>query len=175
MARPREEWRLRSAKELLSLKVCDMTMGSGAFLVAACRYLADRLLEAWDEAERAHPGSIVVRPEGELAEGVPSEAPLPRDPGERLIVARRLVAERYLYGVDVNPMAVEMAKLSLWLVTVQKDRPFTFLDHALKTGDSLVGVDLQSLGQWRLGSGKGKPIPFMAMPVQHAMQTAITL
>jgi hypothetical protein len=55
-------------------------------------------------------------------------------------VARRIVADRCLYGVDKNPMAVEMAKLSLWLITLQKNRPFTFLDHALRCGDSLLGV-----------------------------------
>jgi len=147
----REEWRLHTAADLLSLKLCDMTMGSGAFLVAACRYLADRLVEAWDETERQHPGSIIVTPEGQLAVGTPSEAVVPRDPIERLIVARRLVAERCLYGVDINPMAVEMAKLSLWLVTVQKDRPFTFLDHALRCGDSLMGIsDLDQLLYWSL-------------------------
>jgi len=172
---PRDMWRLRSAKNLLALNICDMTMGSGAFLVAACRYLADRLMEAWDDAERQHPGSFVVSPEGDLAEGTPVEVLLPRDPGERLIAARRLIAERCLYGVDINPMAVEMAKLSLWLVTVQKDRPFTFLDHALKAGDALLGVDVQSLGQWSLGSDKGRPIPFMAIPVQRALQQAIKL
>src|SRR5262249_33480433 len=62
------------------------------------------------------------------------------DASERIAIARRVVADRCLYGVDINPMAVEMAKLSLWLVTVQRDRPFTFLDHALKCGDSLLGV-----------------------------------
>jgi hypothetical protein len=65
---------------------------------------------------------------------------LPNDPDERLAVARRIVADRCLYGVDKNPMAVEMAKLSLWLITLQKNRPFTFLDHALRCGDSLLGV-----------------------------------
>lgn len=50
------------------------------------------------------------------------------------------MADRCLYGVDVNPMAVEMAKLSLWLITLQEDRPFTFVDHCLKCGDSLLGV-----------------------------------
>ena len=148
---PREEWRLKPATELLGLKVCDLTMGSGAFLVAACRYLADKLVEAWDESERAHPGSVVVTPEGTLATGAPAEAPVPRDPGERLIAARRFIAERCLYGVDINPLAVEMAKLSLWLVTVRKDRPFTFLDHALRCGDSLVGIsDLNQLLYWSL-------------------------
>jgi hypothetical protein len=149
--KPREQWRLHPAAHLLSLKVCDMAMGSGAFLVAACRYLADRLVEAWDESEREHPGSIIVSPEGTLATGTPAEALVPRDPAERLIVAQRLVAERCLYGVDINPMAVEMAKLSLWLVTVQKDRPFTFLDHALRCGDSLLGIEsLDQLLHWSL-------------------------
>ena len=57
-----------------------------------------------------------------------------------MIEARRLVAEHCCYGVDRNPMAVEMAKLSMWLTTVAKNRPFTFLDHALKAGDSLLGI-----------------------------------
>ena len=69
-----------------------------------------------------------------------SERLLPSDAEERLALARRLVAERCLYGVDVNPMAVEMAKLSLWLITLHKHRPFTFLDHAIKCGDSLLGL-----------------------------------
>ncbi len=71
--KPREEWRLRPAADLLRLKVCDMTMGSGAFLVEACRYLGDRLVEAWDERERAHPGRVVVTPEGELSGGQSDE------------------------------------------------------------------------------------------------------
>lgn len=137
---PREEWRLRPARELLSLKICDLAMGSGAFLVQACRYLAERLVEAWDRAERAAGGRLVVTPEGDLATGAPSERPLPRDEHERLAIAKRIVADRCLYGVDKNPMAVEMAKLSLWLITLQKDRPFTFVDHALRAGDSLLGL-----------------------------------
>ena len=70
---------------------------------------------------------------------------MPADPIEREALAHRLVAERCLYGVDKNPMAVEMAKLSLWLITLAKDRPFSFVDHALRAGDSLLGVtDLNS-------------------------------
>jgi hypothetical protein len=123
------DWRLRPSGELLDLKVCDMAMGSGAFLVAACRYLADRLVEAW-QAEAA---SAVVG----LGD---AEVPLPSDLEEQAALARRLVADRCLYGVDKNPMAVEMAKLSMWLVTLAKGRPFTFLDHALRVGDSLLGI-----------------------------------
>jgi hypothetical protein len=137
---PKAEWKLKPARELLALKVCDMTMGSGAFLVQTCRYLSERLVESWESAEKAHPGCFVITPEGELSTGSPGERLLPKDPAERIAIARRYVADRCLYGVDINPMAVEMAKLSLWLTTLQKDRPFTFLDHAFKCGDSLLGV-----------------------------------
>jgi len=175
--KPREEWRLRPAADLLRLKVCDMTMGSGAFLVEACRYLGDRLVEAWDERERAHPGRVVVTPEGELSGGRSDEQPLPRDPLERQTVARRLVVDRCLYGVDINPMAVEMAKLSLWLVTLQRDRPFTFLDHALRHGDALLGANLAQLTTWQLTqhtrSKKSASSHFMAIPMQRALSTAL--
>ncbi|MGF1518898.1 MAG: Eco57I restriction-modification methylase domain-containing protein [Nodosilinea sp.] len=167
--KPKEDWRLRSAAELLALKVCDMAMGSGAFLVQVCRYLSERLVEAW-EAEMvgwgdggiedkaadttplpAHPSThspthspkLRILPDGSLSTAEPGEAILPNDPDERLAIARRIVADRCLYGVDKNPMAVEMAKLSLWLITLQKNRPFTFLDHALRCGDSLLGVTSQ--------------------------------
>lgn len=175
--KPQAEWRLKSPSELLALKVCDMTMGSGAFLVQTCRWLADRLVEAWDAAEKsghqvAIEGEVLPpskspsptgvgeggrRPdEGCQEENQSSEASpdsalrtprsaigpelLPRDKAERVLIARRLITSRCLYGVDINPMAVELAKVSLWLVTMMKGRPFSFLDHALKCGDSLLGV-----------------------------------
>ena len=69
-----------------------------------------------------------------------AEEPLPREAEERNIIARRLIAERCLYGVDLNPLAVELAKLSIWLVTLAKGRPFGFLDHNLRCGDSLLGI-----------------------------------
>ncbi|MCY6492299.1 Eco57I restriction-modification methylase domain-containing protein [Leptolyngbya sp. GGD] len=138
--KPKEEWRLRSASELLQLKICDMAMGSGAFLVQTCRYLAGKLVEAWQLAEAEHPGQVVIAPDGTLSIARPEECPIPKEPEERLLVAQRIVADRCLYGVDKNPLAVEMAKLSLWLVTLAKGRPFTFLDHALKWGDSLLGI-----------------------------------
>lgn len=107
------------AEQLLALKVCDLTMGSGAFLVEACRQLAQKVVDAWtwDDQLKDLPDDV-----------------------EPLLAARRLVAQRCLYGVDKNPFAVNLAKLSLWLVTLAKDRPFTFVDHALKCGDSLVGL-----------------------------------
>ena len=137
---PEAELKLKSPKEILALKVCDLAMGSGAFLVQACRYLAERLCEAWELAEKEHVGSMLITPDGDFSVGSAGERLLPSDPAERVALARRYVADRCLYGVDINPMAVEMAKLSLWLITLQKDRPFTFLDHAFKCGDSLLGV-----------------------------------
>lgn len=132
--------RLKTAAEILSLKICDFACGSGAFLVQACRYLSERLVEAWSLAEATQPDVPLVIPEALPSGSHHTEQLLPRDTEERLALARRLVAERCLYGVDVNPMAVEMAKLSLWLITLHKNRPFTFLDHAIKCGDSLLGL-----------------------------------
>jgi hypothetical protein len=111
-------------QQILGLKVCDPAMGSGAFLVEASRQLGEALVAAW----RAH-------------NSVPS---LPPDEDE-VLHARRLVAQRCLYGVDKNPMAVDLAKLSLWLATLAKDHPFTFVDHALRCGDSLVGLTRRQL------------------------------
>jgi hypothetical protein len=119
-------WRAKTAPELLALKVVDPAMGSGAFLVSACRYLADRVVDAWDR-------DGVPADDAELLDAV-------GDRDELLLMARRRVAARCLYGVDRDDMAVELAKLSLWLVTLAKNKPFGFLDHALRCGDSLVGL-----------------------------------
>ena len=62
-----------------------------------------------------------------------------------MIFARRLVAQRCLYGVDRNPVAVDLAKMSLWLVTLAREHPLTFLDHALRHGDSLVGLSRRQI------------------------------
>lgn len=139
---PRADWALKSPAELLDLKICDPAMGSGAFLVQACRWLADRLMEAWAQAEAR--GHTLFQDGRAVDPGVHAE-PMPRDAEERTIVARRLIAERCLYGVDMNPLAVELAKLSIWLVTLAKGRPFGFLDHNLRCGDSLLGI--HRLGQ----------------------------
>ncbi|MET8378362.1 Eco57I restriction-modification methylase domain-containing protein [Streptomyces microflavus] len=120
------EWRVRPASELLALKILDPAMGSGAFLVSACRYLSERVVEAWDRD--GLPDAVGARL-GEHRE----------DRDAKLLEARRMVADRCLYGVDIDEMAVELAKLSLWLVTLAKGRPFNFVDHALRCGDSLIG------------------------------------
>ena len=105
--------------EILDLKILDPATGSGAFLVEACRQLSIRLVEAWS------------------IHGRPSSLALDED---ELVHATRLVAQRCLYGVDKNPMAIDLARLSLWLATFARDNEFTFIDHALRHGDSLVGL-----------------------------------
>lgn len=151
---PRKEWKLKLAKQLLDLKICDMACGSGAFLVQACRYLAERLQEAWAQEEKRTTGQPRVAPEGMPSLGSVKERVL-EDDRARQIEALRLVAQRCLYGVDKNSLAVEMAKLSLWLLTLAKDRPFEFLDHAVRCGDSLIGIrDLKQLERFNL-DGEG--------------------
>ncbi|MBI9019019.1 MAG: TetR family transcriptional regulator [Phycisphaerae bacterium] len=134
---PRQDWKLKSSAELLNLKVCDPAMGSGAFLVQACRWLSERVVEAWGNEEKQ--GKFITV-DGEVLDDLGGAEPMPKSLDDRLIIARRLVAVRCLYGVDINPLAVELAKLSIWLVTLAKGRPFGFLDHNLRCGDSLLGI-----------------------------------
>lgn len=116
-----DAWKLKSSTAILDLKVADIAAGSGAFLVAAARYLAERLTEAWTEermlSDAEHANPILA--------------------GERAI---REVVARCLYGADINPMAVEMCKLSLWLVSLDKSKPFSFVDDKIFCGNSLLGV-----------------------------------
>ncbi|MEV0784625.1 type IIL restriction-modification enzyme MmeI [Streptomyces sp. NPDC050423] len=128
------EWRLKSPEQILKLKVADIAMGSAAFLVAACRYLGDRLIEAWENQGRT---DAMTYRAGRAVDAV-TAADAEQDPV--VVESRRQIIEHCLYGVDINPMAVEMAKLSLWLVSMDPTRPFTFLDDRLVAGDSLLGV-----------------------------------
>ena len=172
---PKESWQLHSAQELLDLKVCDMACGSGAFLVQACRYLGARLLEAWDAVQRAHPGTLRITPEGKPASGQPGELLIPDDPEERQTYALRIVAQRCLYGVDKNPLAAEMAKLSLWLLTLAKDKPFEFLDHAIRCGDSLVGIhNTEQLRKFNL-DGQGEDNQLFLRFLDEKIKQAIAL
>jgi len=166
---PKEEWKLRSPAELLELKICDPAMGSAGFLVQVVRYLSERLVEAWETASQE--GKLQITPEGRLSTGAPGETIIPNDDEERLILARRLVADRCIYGVDKNPLAVEIAKLSIWLTTMDKGRPFTFLDHALKCGDSLVGASADDFLRWARGWRASEATLFDAT-LQEQLETA---
>ena len=152
--RPREGWKVRAADEILDLKVLDPAMGSGAFLVQATRYLSDRLLEAW------------------ALEGARDDVPM--EESERALYAKRLVVERCIYGVDVNPLAVELAKLSLWLITMSKGRPLEFLDHNLRYGDSLLGIgSLEQLVHLDMDPKEGAPPPIFGDTVREAVERAL--
>lgn len=120
-------------EQILDLKICDPAMGSGAFLVEACRQLGDALAESW----RYHDATPDIPPDS-----------------DETVHARRLVARNCLYGVDRNPVAVDLAKLSLWLATLAKDHPLTFLDHAFRHGDSLVGLTLEQIQAFHWKGGQ---------------------
>ena len=122
-----DEWKLKSATAILNLKVADIAAGSGAFLVATARYLGAKVLEA-----RVAEGFI--DPAADDLEAAESDA-------------IRGVIARCVYGADINPMAVEMCKLSLWLVSMDKSKPFSFVDDKIFCGNSLLGVT--SLDQLR--------------------------
>lgn len=173
--KPKSEWKLKTAAELLALKICDMACGSGAFLVQSARYMAERLLEAWDEAKKANPQTPGITPEGTPSTGKANEAIIPDDPAERKTYAMRIIAQRCLYGVDINPLAAEMAKLSLWLLTLAKDKPFEFLDHSIRCGDSLVGLhSIDQLRQFSLKPDADDAVLFGG-PFEEAVEQAITL
>jgi len=173
--KPREEWKLKSSREILDLKVCDPAMGSGAFLVQGCRYLGEKLVEAWLHEEAI--GKIITV-DGEVLDHLGEAEPLPSQLDERLTIARRLVAERCLYGIDINPLAVELAKLSIWLVTLAKGRPFGFLDHNLRCGDSLLGIyRLEQLTRLRMDTEPGQEYQprIFGRNVEQAVREAIEL
>ena len=124
---------------VLSMTVCDPAMGSGAFLVEATRQLSDKLLEAW-----------AAYPEKDPCKKLGAD--------DRVFVAMRMVAQRCIYGVDRNPAAVDLAKMSMWLLTISKDHPFTFMDHSLKHGDALVGMSKEQIRKFHWDLSKGGSI-----------------
>lgn len=158
------QWRPKSSTEILNLKVADIACGSGAFLVAAARYLGRALVEAW-------------RREGVERHLTPQEAELK---------ARREVVAHCLYGADINGMAVEMCKLSLWLVSLDPKLPFSFVDDKVLHGNSLLGLtSLRQLEELHIAP---KPRPsgqtqmefrgnelVTRLDVEHRIERAISL
>ncbi len=141
---------------LLALRILDPAMGSGAFLVAACRYLAHAYEVALVRAQDLRSDEITDADRSDF---------------------RRMIAQRCLYGVDVNPMAVQLGRLSLWLATLSADRPLTFLDHRLRVGNSLVGaspVDLARQSPGRPNRARPGSLPlFDDEQTATALRTAI--
>jgi hypothetical protein len=148
----------RRADEILELRILDPAMGSGAFLVAACRYLAAVVEDALIDEGQWHAHDVTLQDRAML---------------------RRQIAARCLFGVDVNPMAVQLARLSLWLATLATDKPLSFLDHHLVTGNSLVGGSLDDLRRQPTGRAQSgrrhATLPLFAhdgvMPIfEHAVR-----
>lgn len=147
------------AADILTMTICDPAMGSGAFLVEACRQLSAKVVKAWDD----YPTDKPAVPEGESIE----------------FVALRTVAQRCIFGVDRNPMAVDLAKMSMWLLTISKDHPFTFMDHAMKHGDALVGMSKEQIKKfhWDLSEG-GENLPALRAldrEIDEAIQARLEL
>jgi len=141
---------VRAPEALLSLKVCDPAMGSGSFLVAALRVLTAAVVESLHvhgRIERVNGRTTVaceLLPEADRI--LPAEGF-----DERLeAIVRRAVVEHCLYGVDIDPLAVELARVALWVETLDEKLPFTFLDHKLRCGDSLVGTWLDRFRDYPL-------------------------
>ena len=133
----------RSADEILSLRVLDPAMGSGAFLVAACRFLAHAAEDALVGEGRWHSPDVTADDRAAL---------------------RRDIAQRCLFGVDLNPVAVQLARLSIWLATLAANRPLTFLDHHLVAGNSLVGATFDDLAR-QPGGGRRRQERLGTLPL----------
>ncbi len=142
------EWQPQRPEVILALKVCDPAMGSGSFLAGALRYLTDALLASlyhYRLIERAEDGGVPRLADGKISELLSDELLKLRPSEEGFEDAlraqlKRHIVERCLYGVDLDPLAVELGRMALWVETMHRDLPFGFLDHKLKVGNALVGT-----------------------------------
>ncbi len=168
--------RLDPAERLLELKICDPAMGSGHFLVSLVDYLADSVIAAIAEAQATVEG--YVSPLTERIDDI--RTTILNNAGERgwtidaeqlddRHIIRRMVLKRCVYGVDKNPMAVELAKVSLWLHTFTVGAPLSFLDHHLRCGNSLFGCWARQGIEKMSAGGHGL---FIHEPVNRAADAA---
>ena len=148
----------KTPEEILALQVCDPAMGSASFLVAALRFLSDALYESlWyhgripkNEKEKR----VLTLPFGLKSSGAGADELFPCTCDDEAFEPRtkarlkRYIVERCIYGVDLNPVAVELGKLSLWIETMDEKLPFSFLDHKIHVGNSLVGCWLDNVSEY---------------------------
>jgi hypothetical protein len=155
--------------EILKLRVVDPAMGSGHFLIGAMRRLADHLLAAYRRFEERD-GFEALPP---FVQAVWA------DERELLVLCRQLVAVHCLYGVDKNPLAVDLARVALWLATAAADHPLSFLDHRLRVGDSLLGLTLAQVvsleGLSRPAAGKRQTRQYVMLSVNDELVDEIAL
>ena len=168
--------RLDPAMRLLELKICDPAMGSGHFLVNLADWLADRVLV--EMAEAAALAGDYVSPLAERIETVRNTVDanakehkwqVDRARLDDRHIVKRMVLKRCIYGVDKNPMAVELAKLSLWLHSFTVGAPLSFLDHHLRCGDSLFGLSVRAGMDRAKAHGAG---PLLTAPAQAVLAAA---
>ena len=176
----------RSAEEILALKVCDPAMGSGHFLVSLVDYLSDRVIEAMaatpeDKAAESKDTAGFNQATASVAARIEAIRATIKDNARRggwqleetqlddRHIVRRMVLKRCVYGVDKNPMAVELAKLSLWLHTFTAGAPLSFLNHHLRCGDSLFGCWVGQTIEQVMGAG-GPAL--LAEPLRKATKAA---
>ena len=167
---------LDPAEKLLDLKVCDPAMGSGHFLVNLVDYLADRVITAMAEAEAAVDGYVspLIARIDNIRTTIMAKAEacgwtIDEDQLDDRHIVRRMVLKRCVYGVDKNPMAVELAKVALWLHTFTVGAPLSFLDHHLRCGDSLFGARVRTGIETATEQGGSL---FLAEPITRATRAA---
>ena len=150
---PPADWTPKRPEQILDLKVCDPACGSGSFVLAALRFLTGALYESLQHHRRIEAkGSrslvhLLGIEDGGTSDGERlSDELIPCTPDaedfESRLKARlrRHVVERCIYAVDLDPLAVELCRISLWIETMDRDLPFGFLDHKVKCGNALVGA-----------------------------------
>lgn len=144
-----DRWTPKKPETILGLKVCDPACGSGSFCLAALRFLTGALYDSLvvHKRIRDHGGRAVLDLifDKDGREALVNE-PLPCRPEDdefelrTKAILRRYVVERCIYGVDLDPLAVELCRLSLWIETLDRALPLTFLNHKIRPGNSLVGA-----------------------------------
>ena len=150
--------RLDPAEAALNLKVLDPAMGSGHFLVTAVDYLSDAIADLVEYAPTAVPWleDAYTSPLLERIAAIRADILTRADAANWVIdkpqltdqaIIRRMVLKRCIYGVDKNPLTVELAKVSLWLHSFTVGAPLSFLDHHLRCGDSLIGLRVHDAAQ----------------------------
>jgi len=158
---------------LLTLKIVDPATGSGHFLVEACRYLGEALLTACrvcDERGLHDRVAALPDPDNSLASYLPSRG---YSEVRARAICRRLVAVHCLYGCDRNKLAIELAKLSLWLESYAEGLPLTFLDHRLVHGDALTGPFFEALSTLPVTGGTLDPL--LARGVTQRLNASLDL
>ncbi len=160
--------------DILKLKILDPAMGSASFLVAALRYLTDILYESlfyYDQIKESEDKRTIVILPDEFGDVHKEVLPVSLSDEQFELTLKSIlkgyILEKCIYGVDINPLAVELAKLSLWIETLNRELPFYFLNHKLKIGNALVGCWLAYFQEYPLLAWKRETGDASHSPAVH--------